>query len=179
MHPVYRWRNLGTQRNEGTPGAQLGAMNLDFLTSKPWVFLLYCNKTNPAFPGGASGKESTCQYRRHKRRRFGKIPWSRPWQPIPVFLPGESHGQRRLAGYSPRGRKESDTTEQLLTHTEQNKRQSSLLKNYEVQDGDRRALNQALLRMQGHDGLCVHEDCPAWEHRLLCGASGSSRMEGG
>ena len=43
-------------------------MNLDFLTSKPWVFFLYCNKTNPTFPGGASGKESTCQYRRHKRR---------------------------------------------------------------------------------------------------------------
>ena len=31
---------------------------------------------------------------------------ARKWQPTPVFLPGESHGQRRLAGYSPRGRKE-------------------------------------------------------------------------
>ena len=31
----------------------------------------------------------------------GKIPWSRKWQPTPVFLPGESHGQRSLAGYSP------------------------------------------------------------------------------
>ena len=30
----------------------------------------------------------------------GKIPWRRPWQPTPVFLPGESHGQRSLAGYS-------------------------------------------------------------------------------
>ena len=47
----------------------------------------------------------------------GKIPWRRKWQPTPVFLPGESHGQRSLAGYSPRGRKESDTTEQLHTHT--------------------------------------------------------------
>ena len=35
------------------------------------------------------------------------------WQPTPVFLPGESHGQRSLVGYSPRGRKESDTTERL------------------------------------------------------------------
>ena len=43
----------------------------------------------------------------------GKIPWRRKWQPIPVFLPGESHGQRSLAGYSPRGRRESDTTERL------------------------------------------------------------------
>ena len=46
----------------------------------------------------------------------GKIPWRRKWQPTPVFLPGESHGQRSLVGYSPRGRKESDTTEQLHFH---------------------------------------------------------------
>ena len=43
----------------------------------------------------------------------GKLPWRRKWQPTPVFLPGESHGQRSLMGYSPRGRKESDTTELL------------------------------------------------------------------
>ena len=47
------------------------------------------------------------------RPRVGKIPWRRAWQPTPVFLPAESHRQRSLAGYSPRGRKESDTTEQL------------------------------------------------------------------
>ena len=40
-----------------------------------------------------------------------KIPWRRAWQPTPVFLPGESHGQRGLVGYSPWGRTESDTTE--------------------------------------------------------------------
>ena len=34
-----------------------------------------------------------------------KIPWRRAWQSTPVFLPGESHGQRSLAGYSPWGRK--------------------------------------------------------------------------
>jgi len=34
---------------------------------------------------------------------FGKIPWRRKWQPIPAFLPGESHGQRSLEGYSPWG----------------------------------------------------------------------------
>ena len=39
------------------------------------------------------------------------IPWRREWQPTPVFLPGESHGQRSLAGYSPQGHKELDTTE--------------------------------------------------------------------
>ena len=55
------------------------------------------------FPGGASGKEPTCQCRRQKRRDYwvGKIPWSRAWQPTPVLLPGKSHGQRTLAGYSP------------------------------------------------------------------------------
>ena len=42
-----------------------------------------------------------------------QIPWRREWLPSPVFLPGESHGQRSLGGYSPWGRKESDTTEQL------------------------------------------------------------------
>ena len=42
-------------------------------------------------------------------------PLRRAWQPTPVFLSGESPGQRSLAGYSPRGRKESDTTESLST----------------------------------------------------------------
>ena len=40
-----------------------------------------------------------------------KMHWSRAWQPTPVFLPRESHGQRSLAGYGPQGCKESDTTE--------------------------------------------------------------------
>ena len=40
-----------------------------------------------------------------------KIPWRREWLPTPVFLPGDSHGQRSLEGYSPWGRKESDMTE--------------------------------------------------------------------
>ena len=42
---------------------------------------------------------------------IGGISWRRKPQPTLLFLPGESHGQRSLAGYSPRGRKESDTTE--------------------------------------------------------------------
>ena len=41
----------------------------------------------------------------------GKIPWQSKWQPTPVLLPGESHGQRNLAGYSPWGCKELDMTE--------------------------------------------------------------------
>ena len=50
-----------------------------------------------------------------KRLRFdpwvGIIPWRRAWQPTPVFLPGEFHGQRSLVGYSPEHHKELDTTE--------------------------------------------------------------------
>ena len=42
-----------------------------------------------------------------------KIPWRRIWQPIPVLLPGKSHGWRSLVAYSPWGRKESDRTERL------------------------------------------------------------------
>ena len=46
-----------------------------------------------------------------------EIPWRRKWQPIPVFLPGKSHEQRNLAGYSPWGRKKWDMNERLSTHT--------------------------------------------------------------
>ena len=67
------------------------------------------------FPGGAGGKEPACQCRRHKRHRFDswarKIPWSRKWQPTPIFLSGESHGQKNLVGCSPEGHTELDMTE--------------------------------------------------------------------
>ena len=57
----------------------------------------------------------------HKRHRFNpwvvKIPWSRKWLPTPVFLPGKSHGQRSLAGYSPWGCKELDITEHVHMYT--------------------------------------------------------------
>ena len=64
------------------------------------------------FPGGASGKEPACQFRRHRLDPWvGNIPWRRAWQSNPVFLPGESHGQWSLVGYSSWGCKEWDTTE--------------------------------------------------------------------
>ena len=56
----------------------------------------------PLPPGGASGKEPTCQCRRGKRCGFDpwirKIPWRRTWQPTPVSLLGASRGQRSLVG---------------------------------------------------------------------------------
>ena len=64
-------------------------------------------------PGWLGGKESSCQCRRYRRLGFdpwvGKIPWSRKWQPTPVFLPERSHGQRSLAGYGPWGHNKSWT----------------------------------------------------------------------
>ena len=79
------------------------------------MILLDWDHRDGGFPGGPNGKEPTCQCKRQKRNGFSslidKIPWRRAWQPTPVFLPGESNGQRSLAGYSPWGRKESDMTE--------------------------------------------------------------------
>ena len=75
----------------------------------PWK--LWFNQYSP----GAGDKQSTCQCSRCKRPGFnpwiGRIPWRKKWQRTPVFLPGESHGQRSLVGYSLWGCKESDRTE--------------------------------------------------------------------
>ena len=69
----------------------------------------------------SSDKESACQCRRCKRLGFypwlRKMPWSRKWQPTPVFLLGKFHGQRSLADYSPWCHKEMDMTECAHTHT--------------------------------------------------------------
>ena len=78
--------------------------SFDSMTSVCKMMSLLFNKLSfVAFPGGASSKEPTCQCTRHKRWGFnpwvGKIHWRRKWQPIPVFLLGESYGQRSLAGY--------------------------------------------------------------------------------
>ena len=66
-------------------------------------------------PKWLSGKESACQRRRPGRHGFnpwvGKTPWRRKWQHTPIFLPGKSHGQRSLVGYSPWGHRESDMTQ--------------------------------------------------------------------
>ena len=90
-----------------------------------WHFHI-CFPFNPAhtsdgLPSWLSGKESSCQCRRHLRLGFdpwiGKIPWQRKWQPTPVFLLRKSHVQRSLTDYSPWDHKKSDTAGQLNTHT--------------------------------------------------------------
>ena len=72
-----------------------------------WVEKLSLYNSSLDFPGGASGKEPHCQCKKCKRCGFDhwveKIPWRRAWQPTPVLFPREFNGQRRQAGYSPRG----------------------------------------------------------------------------
>ena len=74
-----------------------------------------------AFPVVLMVKKPARQYKRCKRHGFdpwvGEVCWRRKWQPTPVFWPVESHGQRNLERYSPRGHEESDTTEHTHTHT--------------------------------------------------------------
>ena len=61
------------------------------------------------FSGGSDSKESACNEGGDPWVR--QSPWRRKWQPTPVFLPGESHGQKSLVGYSSWGGKELAMTE--------------------------------------------------------------------
>ena len=79
-----------------------------------WLeFPALCSRALLVVPRWFSGEEC-------RGLRFGpwvgKIPWRREQQPTPVFLPGDSHGQRSLASYSPWGHKDSDTIWRLSTH---------------------------------------------------------------
>ena len=87
-----------------------------------WRLLVICFVEHLAYQGlsddlfevgGSYYKESACN-----AGDLGPIPWRREWLFTPVFLPGESHGQRSLAGYSPWGHKESDVTWATNTFTE-------------------------------------------------------------
>ena len=77
---------------------------------KPTINMIF------GLPWLLSNKESTCQCSRIGFHPWvGRVSWRRKWQPTPVFLPGKSCGQRSLAGYSPWGLKQSDTTERPST----------------------------------------------------------------
>ena len=82
---------------------------------------MYSHTTFWCFPGGVSGKELSSQCGRLRRCGFNplvrKIPWRRAWQLTAVFLPGESHGQRSLVGYSPYGHRVGhDLSDLAYTH---------------------------------------------------------------
>ena len=82
-----------------------------------WWLSKWISHSQPYFltlPGGSDGKQSACNAGDLGLiPGSGRSPWRREQRPTPVFLPGESHGQRSLVRYSPWSRKESDTTEGL------------------------------------------------------------------
>ena len=113
---VLAWRIPGTGEPGGLPSLGSHRVGHDWSDlAAAAAALLHWLALRLGFPSGASSEESTCPCRRPKRHGFdlwvGKIPWSRKWQPTPVFLSGEFHRQRSLAGYSSEGRTEWDTTE--------------------------------------------------------------------
>ena len=89
------------------------------LVSSQWKSTFYSAKYG--LSRWLSGKESACNAGdtgdRSSIPGLGRSPGGGKWQPTPVFLPEKSHGQRSLAGYSTKGHKESDMTEQLNTYS--------------------------------------------------------------
>ena len=83
------------------------------LQEKP-ILTLTSSLETEGLPWWLSGKESFCQCRRLGLDPWDReIPWRRNWQHTPASLPGKSHGQKSLVGYSARGRRELDMTEHL------------------------------------------------------------------
>ena len=80
----------------------LGIPSPSFLPSRPLPLASISASLNPKHPLQSQKNSASL--------------WRRQWQPTPVLLPGKSHGRRSLVGYSPWGRKESDTTERLYFH---------------------------------------------------------------
>ena len=95
--------------------------------ANPTRILLKCEfrftSSGVGLPRWLSDKNSACQCRRCGFSPWvGKIPWRRAWQLTPVFLPGESHGQRSLVGC-----KESDMPEPLSARTRRSRVASKML----------------------------------------------------
>ena len=118
-------------------------------------------------PCWLSGKGITCQCRRLESNPWvGKIPWRRKWQPIPIFLPGKSHGQRSLAGYSLWGHKELDMTKRLaLTF------QSFFMNSHHR----RRGLTTSLFKVCWDTETRTNESQAVWAKGSLVGVSESTR----
>ena len=91
-----------------------------FTKSWTWLIDFHFHILSLSFPCGASYKEPAYQRRRCKRcgldPSVGKIPWRRAWQPTPVLLPGESHGQRSLGATAHRVAQSSIGLKQFRTH---------------------------------------------------------------
>ena len=104
------------------PNSYAGALTPYVMIFGAWVFGEVI-RFRWGIPRWLSGKESAWQCERCRFHPWmGRIPWRRRQQPAPVFLPGKCHGQRSLAGYSPWGHKDSDTSEGLSTQQMSQKR---------------------------------------------------------
>ena len=90
---------------------QLKRLSSSSSSSSRYIYIM-CSISRLDFSHGSDGKEICLQCGRPGFNPWnGKLPWRKEWKPTPIFLPGEFHGQRSLAGYSPRGSKELDMTE--------------------------------------------------------------------
>ena len=99
--------------SEDTAKEELPAHLLKMLTCWEWGVGCRRLSAGPEPGGGVSLSEDSLTERYSSFcDHVSQILWL--WQPTPVFMPGKSHGPRSLVGYNPWGRKESDTTEQLL-----------------------------------------------------------------
>ena len=92
-------------------------------------------------------------------------PLEKEWQPNPVFLPGESHGERSLVGYSPWGRKESDMTERLSLSS-----YSSKVRQLSVEFS---SVAQSCLALQPHGLQQVRPTCPSPAPRVYSNSCAS------
>ena len=97
--PARIWRKTtvpGLLRSTGVTLTSLSSLLMEYVRL-PFLNFISMISCSIHFPDGASGKEPACQCKRYKRHEFdpwvGKSPWRRAWQPTPVFLPRESHGQ--------------------------------------------------------------------------------------
>ena len=117
-NPFFTWRNEGLESWVHLP--EVTKDGIGIWTSSVW-FWSPCSLTirlkGSYFPWASlvaqTIKRLPAIWATWARSLCGKILWRRKWQPTPVPLPGKSHGQRSLIGYSPQSHKELDTTEWL------------------------------------------------------------------
>ena len=124
------------------------------------LFGYFLQKSKKGLPSGVSGKEPACQWRceRHTFSPWvGKIPWRKAWQPTPVVLPGEFHGQRSLVGYSPWGRKELGYSWSSWAHTHSGLSQNWALGMYQQTRRTRSCFHGAYFLMGWEDNLFINE----------------------
>ena len=121
------------------------------------------------FSDGASGKEPACQCRRHELSPWvGKIPWRRVWQFPPIFLPGESHGQRSWRATVQRvAQVGHDWSDLARTHA------------WEISEGDfKNNCQVSSLKDREHNAFHTVSSCPLFNAPGILGFSPSCLYSG-